>query len=1394
MTGASCGLGIVCEFLDANRGPRLRHTPLLASTVSDRNQTAEALQIFAAIVEMDDAVRSAELEARCGADEELRRRVESLLAHDTPEDDVELDSRRGDLVRIIAEQEPHDAASGSCPERIGPFRIVRRLGHGGMGTVFEAEQSNPKRRVAVKVMQPSSAKKFLTRFRTEIELLARLQHPGIAQIFEAGQDDLGHGIQPYFAMELVDGIDLQAWAEGGRSTREQLELFAKICRAVQHAHDNGVIHRDLKPDNILITATGDFKILDFGVARAVDADSQPVTALTGVGQLVGTLPYMSPEQASGDGGDLDVRSDVYTLGVLLFQMLTGRLPYELGDRSIAAAVRVIQFSEPSSPSSTNAALRGDLDTIVRCALEKEPARRYASAAEFAADVQRFLDDEPIHARPQSLIYRVRKFSRRNRGVVVGAAVALVAISAATALMIWDRIEREREAARSAYALAISRASSSLDSNGPAVAWRTLQDAPDHLRGWEWHYLATRALDCEWTCELPGLPAGHGVVRFSGDGDAILAVESKRRLVELDARTGSRLREFELPESVDVSFFDVNRDGFAAIADARSVHLVDLASRRVLHSHVFDGVVRAVEWDPAGAAVAIGVDDGEGHAVFVVEGGRRTRVSVRSGACRELTWCERGRLLVVRSEDEVGTIDVYDRADGWATKSPGEEPGLDVRHMASAENMARIFGVDAQDEVRSWVYSPDRIGAGDTSTVIGREPVLDLECDTRGVQWVALSPDGTLSVRDRVAASETDHWVPFAVEGAECLISPGNRFVCVAGRGALAVWRMGARVDSETIAAGESPDVSTSVASPDAFRVLHRRGMVEIERRGDVVATLESSIDPVASAWSADGERLATSRSDGSVVAWNTDRFEPLLVLGPLESKPVALAWSTDNAVLVATCEDGSSRLWRSRPRSERHASRPARVERRGPLLDIGTKSDATPTADSTFLSLDVGVTPPRLVRVRVRAGEASEVTPIGELEFAPEGVASLAVESGRLFVASGSTVREVSPENASTIREFEVAATAESRCAIVGLSSHGRRLIAVVQKQDAGGTAVGTIDMAGAFQLSARLPDGAVASGVTADSSGARFVMCQRGGAARELARDDAHGAFHSVAHPSEGEYASLTSLRGGRLFALDGGAGRIVEFDATGRELARHDIATAHRLVGIEAGDLLPQTPPTLLSTSERRLVRVDLADGTVSDYGDPISSGQAASLTTMGARTFVLCKRSRRTWIEEFDAEGVAQRTTELTSSDLSMYRVSMLTHWRRQLFVTASSWSNLNSDLVGVLTFDGQIGARHRNESWHEIDAIARDAAGAVWILDTHVPTRTSSSVRLLREHDCPEVSVLEGTGYAGMTFAAGARLFALDAAGHRVVEIDWRGGVPAVYDYDDARSLAGLAAVP
>ncbi|MHC4216841.1 MAG: protein kinase domain-containing protein [Planctomycetota bacterium] len=435
----------------------------------------ELRDLFNAALQRSGAERAAYLDEACGDDQRVRRQVEAMVeAHEqTASLEEPAASRAGD----------GDPAKGL---RVGRYEVRSTIASGGMGTVYEAAQDQPHRLVALKVLQRGVAsRQALKRFRYEAEILGRLRHPNIAQVYEAGTYDEGEGGRPFFAMELVKGSRLlQYCAAKDLSTRTRLELFAKVCDAVQFAHHKGVIHRDLKPDNILVDDFGEPKILDFGVARATDSDIQATTLQTDIGQLIGTVPYMSPEQVAGDPSELDTRSDVYSLGVVLYELLADRLPHDLRDKSIPEAVRIIGEQDPTPLSSISRIYRGDLDTITAKALVKEKDRRYQSAAELAADLRHYLGDEPIVARPASALYQARKFARRNKtlvGGVVAVFVVLVGGIVGVSLALADsRSEAERAEMINVFLEEILASSDPWEGQRKLTVVELLDDAADRI--------------------------------------------------------------------------------------------------------------------------------------------------------------------------------------------------------------------------------------------------------------------------------------------------------------------------------------------------------------------------------------------------------------------------------------------------------------------------------------------------------------------------------------------------------------------------------------------------------------------------------------------------------------------------------------------------------------------------------------------------------------------------------------------------------------------------------------------------------------------------------------------------------------------------------------------------
>lgn len=420
------------------------------------------LAVFDEARSLPIAERADFLRRKCADDDDSRCLIESLLAHDSAPISLIGDIERGDGLRMLMNStfeftRPLARHETPLPQNVPGFTILEPIAQGGMGVVFKAEQTEPRRIVALKILHAGATSESMARrLRREAQLLGKLQHPGIATIFDAGAlDSTSNGLShrtPYFAMEFIEGRALDRFVrEEKLKPRAIVSLVIQVCQAIQYAHERGVIHRDLKPGNILVASSGP-KILDFGVARLVETDDEGRSLETQVGQLVGTLAYMSPEQADGDVLSIDVRSDVYALGVILYELLTGQRPHDLSSLRVMDAVRTIRFVEPRRLGAVDTQLRGDLDLIVHKALEKAPANRYQTIRELSDDLRRYLAFEPLAARPASVIDRTVRFVRRNRMPVVASlavAATLVGGTIASTVFAMQARAADRQSRRSA---------------------------------------------------------------------------------------------------------------------------------------------------------------------------------------------------------------------------------------------------------------------------------------------------------------------------------------------------------------------------------------------------------------------------------------------------------------------------------------------------------------------------------------------------------------------------------------------------------------------------------------------------------------------------------------------------------------------------------------------------------------------------------------------------------------------------------------------------------------------------------------------------------------------------------------------------------------------------------
>jgi len=1005
-----------------------------ARSAVEGSRYQRAVELFLGACELAPDRRAAFVREACADDGELLAATNALLAQDATSDDL-IDGAAASAAALLSDEEL------PLPERIGGYRVVRVLGEGGMGTVYEAEQESPRRRVALKVVRPAMATpRVCRRFELEAEVLGRLEHPGIARIYEAGSAAMAWGVVPFLAMELVRGRPLDDHArEATLDLRARLALLARVCDAVDHAHRHGVVHRDLKPANVLVDEQGDPKVLDFGVAwlAAPEAGAavEPRTALTLEGQLVGTLAYMSPEQVRGERDAIDARADVYALGAIGYELLTGRLPLALEGRPLAEAARLVADFDPPPPSLLAPECAGDVDVLFAKALEKEPARRYPSAAEFAADLRRFLAEQPIVARPASRAYQLRKFARRNRAIVGGVAIAFAALLAGTAFSLWKAAEasdardlsdaRARDAQRNAYRANLIAASTALRSHHVSEAEARLDDAPERLRDWEWRHLRARldesvalfaagskplaaiALDAEMQRLATG--ASDGTVRLWDWATGAPLAQCRVKTRQLDdvafEREGAQLQvassgaypkylvsvaTLALPSLEVASTWSTPTRGselrFPAAADRVAVQLWTRGLA------LFDRASGKLESESEKLERA--------SRVFLSPDGQRAALAWVEGGGLEVRDVERGAALFRR--DDLATI-----------RSVRFDAGASRIVVATAETAAHVLdGATGQDRLLLAGH-----GAG----------VTDAQFAADGGAIYTSSADGTLRVFETAFGSctHTLHGHRGAIERLE--VSSDGRTLVTAGRdGAARRWDLAA-VDETVI---RHPATVYPVAiSPDGRRIatgclaadgpgLH---LWDAESGERIASWIECEVTSLA--WSRDGTRLAVGRHNKPAIVvdaatgatlrgygyhrWNTDsiafgagdrelatagldgvaaiksvedgKTSGSLRLGPAGAEPIyRVAYSPDGALLAASRNDGTIVLLDAATRAERAVL----LGHAAPVVSLAFSNDGRWLASGARDGRIVIASVPDGAAVRRLDGHVEEVF---ALAFSPDG-------------------------------------------------------------------------------------------------------------------------------------------------------------------------------------------------------------------------------------------------------------------------------------------------------------------------------------------------------------------------------------------------------------------------
>jgi len=919
---------------------------------------------------LSGAERSAYLDNACGNDAALRARVEALLKADDQAGSF-LDAPALD-VTVTFDKSPLTEGPGTV---IGPYKLLEKIGEGGMAYVYMAEQERPlRRRVALKIIKLGmDTKQVIARFEVERQALAVMDHPNIAKVFDAGATETG---RPYFVMELVKGVSITEYCDKNKlSTPERLGLFIQVCNAVQHAHQKGIIHRDIKPSNVMVTLHDGKpvpKVIDFGIAKATIQRLTEKTLFTKYAQMIGTPEYMSPEQAEMSGLDIDTRADIYSLGVLLYELLTGTTPFDAEDlrsKGYGEMQRIIRETEPLKPSTklstmgdaltgvaehrkTNPDLlaklvRGDLDWIVMKTLEKDRTRRYETVSSLAADVKRHLNEEPVEAGPPGATYRIGKLIRKHRRTVaavitIAATLIIGLVISSTMYFVANRArqaegvarkqaeqaekvaqdqrtlaEQQRKLAeekseslrRTLYVNSIQLADASYHEGNISRVRQLLDSSPEDLRGWEWDRL-NHIMD-QSSMTFLGHQNEIYCLALSPDAKQLASGDSDGILKLWNWKTGVELATLRGHTGFLFSIaFSPDGKRVASCGSDQMIKIWDISKgEELITLRGHQSWVRSVMFSPDGKLLASGGDDRMIKIWDVSKGEEAMMVGGQQGGSFSVAFSPDGKRIA--SGNGVQTVTIWDANSGEKLITLSGHKGY-VTSVGFSPDGKHIVSGSYDGTVKLWNAATGE----ELMTLRGHtNSVNSVAYDQNGKRIVSASFDNTIKIWDPASGEELMTLRGHCDAVNSVVFSPDGRMV-ISGSSdkTLKVWDIGTCREQIAMQISRDTTVHCIAFSPDGRRIVSTGTDATIKEwdvsNGEELRTLYGHEGPVFKfSFSPDGKRIVSGSWDRTVKVWDSITGKELMTFRGHDANIDAVAFSPDGRRIVSTSWDKRIIIW-----------------------------------------------------------------------------------------------------------------------------------------------------------------------------------------------------------------------------------------------------------------------------------------------------------------------------------------------------------------------------------------------------------------------------------------------------------------------------------------------------